>query len=189
MERSPEPIEWLLAANENVTDSKDAVKTAEYYVQRWKIERFHFVLKSGCQIEKIQQRSVGKIVTLILMYSVISIKTLNMTYLARISPELPCDIVFAEDEWKILYCAVNKTPIAPNEPYSIAQAILFTAKLAGWGGAETDGAPGLKVIWLGLEKLNFLVQSFRFLPFLICGSSLAFRQGEYVNFSFHLLLI
>jgi len=159
-----EPVEWLLATNETVTTSEDAVKIAEYYVQRWKIERFHFVMKSGCQIEKIQQRSVDKIITVLLMYSIISIKILNMTYLARISPELSCSIIFGEDEWKILYCTVNKTQIPPSEPYTIAEAVIYVAKLAGWGGAKSDGSPGLKVIWLGLSKLNFLMESYLFLP-------------------------
>jgi len=159
-----EPIEWLLATNENIVMSEDAVKIAEYYVQRWKIERFHYVMKSGCQIEKIQQRSVDKIITVLLMYSIISIKILNMTYLARISPELPCNIIFGEDEWKILYCTANKTQIPPSEPYTIAEAVIYAAKLAGWGGSKSDGSPGLKVIWLGLSKLNFLLDSYLFLP-------------------------
>ena len=160
-----EPIEWLLATNESVTSAEDAIKIAEYYIQRWKIERFHYVMKSGCcQVEKIQQRSVDKIITLLLMYSIISIKILNMTYLARISPELPCDIIFGEDEWKILYCTVNKTQIPPNEPYTIAEAVTYIARLAGWGGAKSDGAPGLKVLWIGLSKLNFLLDSSRFFP-------------------------
>ena len=157
-----EPTEWLLATNENIITSEDAVKIAEYYVQRWKIERFHYVMKSGCQVEKIQQRSVDKIITVLLMYSIISIKILNMTYLARISPELPCSIIFGVDEWKILYCTANKTQIPPSEPYPIADAIIYVAKLAGWGGAKSDGFPGLKVIWLGLSKLNFLLDSFLF---------------------------
>jgi len=159
-----EPIEWLLATNENVTTPEDAMKIAEYYVQRWKIERFHYVMKSGCQIEKIQQRSVDKIITVLLMYSIISIKILNMTYLARISPELPCSIIFGEDEWKILYCTANKTQIPPSEPYTIAEAVIYVAKLTGWGGAKSDGAPGLKIIWLGLSKLSFLLDSYLFFP-------------------------
>ncbi|GHU28445.1 hypothetical protein FACS1894152_6160 [Bacilli bacterium] len=43
------------------------------YIQRWKIECFHYVLKSGCNIEKIQQRSVARIETLLLMYSIIAV--------------------------------------------------------------------------------------------------------------------
>lgn len=159
-----EPIEWLLATNEPVATPEDAVKTAEYYIQRWKIERFHYVMKSGCQIEKIQQRSVAKIITVILMYSIISMKILNLTYLARISPDLPCSIIFGEDEWKILYCTANKSQTPPSEPYTIAEAVVYVARLAGWSGAKSDGVPGLKIIWLGLSKLNFLLESYIFLP-------------------------
>jgi hypothetical protein len=58
-------------------------------MQRWKIERFHYVLKSGCAIEKLQERSIEKTTTLILMYSIIAVMILNMTYAARLTPELP----------------------------------------------------------------------------------------------------
>jgi hypothetical protein len=159
-----EPIKWVLATNESVTDANDAMKISGYYVQRWKIERFHYVMKSGCQIEKIQQRNVDKIITVLLMYSVIAIKILNVTYLARIEPEIPCSVILNEDEWKVLYCTVNKTQIPPDEPYAIAEAVIYIARLAGWGGAKSDGAPGLKVIWLGFSKLNFLLESVPFIP-------------------------
>ena len=66
-----EPIEWILATNEAIFSVDDALEKVGYYIQRWKIERFHYVLKSGCNIEKIQQHSVDKVVTLILMYSII----------------------------------------------------------------------------------------------------------------------
>ena len=42
------------------------LRIAVYYIQRWNIERFHYVMKGGCQIEKIQQRSVAKITTVLL---------------------------------------------------------------------------------------------------------------------------
>jgi hypothetical protein len=46
---------------------REAVLQVGYYLQRWKIERFHYVLKSGCAIEKPQERSMDKTTTLILM--------------------------------------------------------------------------------------------------------------------------
>ena len=45
-----EPIEWLLATNEEINSVEKAFEYVGYYVQRWKIERFHHVLKSGCNI-------------------------------------------------------------------------------------------------------------------------------------------
>jgi hypothetical protein len=88
------PIEWFLATNVPITNAQEAFKVVEYYVQRWKIERFHHVLKSGCNIEKIQQRSYDRIVTLILIYSVIASYILAMTLTAQASPDATCDIFF-----------------------------------------------------------------------------------------------
>ena len=170
MDEAIEPIEWILATNEAISSVEDAVEKIEYYMQRWKIERFHYVLKSGCNIEKIQQRSVNKTVLLILMYSIIAIKILMLTYLARINPEASCETIFEEDEWKILYCIANKTRIPPDEPYTISEAVKYTAALGGFRGCMSDGPPGLKVIWIGLNKLYTLLAYIDFLPDF-CGSS------------------
>jgi len=154
---SMEPIEWLLMTNLEITNAKDALLAVKYYRQRWKIERFHFVLKSGCEIEKIQQRSVDRIELMILMYSIIAVHIMQLTFLARNAPETPCDIIFDEAEWQTLYRAANFTTSAPEKPPSMAEAVLLIAKLGGHIGAKSDGLPGLKVIWIGLNKLFLLV--------------------------------
>ena len=151
-----EPIEWLLMTNLELDTVEDAVRAIDLYRHRWKIERFHYVLKSGCEIEKIQQRSVDSIELVILMYSIIAIHIMQLTYTARTAPDTPCDLIFSEDEWKTLYRAANYTREAPVEPYSMALAVRYVAKLGGFIGAKSDGEPGLKVIWIGLNKLFIL---------------------------------
>ena len=89
-----EPIEWFLATNLSVTTAEEAFKIVQYYVQRWKIERFHHVLKSGCSIEKIQQRSYDGIVPMLLMYSVIASYILAMTITSQEVPDATCDYFF-----------------------------------------------------------------------------------------------
>jgi hypothetical protein len=49
------------------------------------------------------------------MYSIISVFIMNLTYIARINPDLPCTILFDTDEWKILYCATNRTKKPPEK--------------------------------------------------------------------------
>jgi hypothetical protein len=93
-------IEWFLATSEPVNSVEEACEYVGYYVQRWKIERFHYVLKSGCAIEKLQERSMEKTTALILMYSIIAVIILNMTYAGRLTPEAPCSLVLGEAEWK-----------------------------------------------------------------------------------------
>jgi len=91
------------------------------------------------------------------MYSIIAVRILNLTYLSRICPDLRCDIIFDEDEWKVLYCVAKKTKTPPNEPYSMKEAVEYVAILGGFKGAKSDGAPGLKVVWTGLNKLYILL--------------------------------
>ncbi|GHV93575.1 hypothetical protein AGMMS50268_40780 [Spirochaetia bacterium] len=117
------PIEWFLVTTEPVSTPEEAYEKVGYYMQRWKIEQFHYVLKSGCAIEKIQERSVERTTTLILMYSVIAVMILNMTYAGRLTPELPCSILLEKEEWQLLYCVTNKTKMPPKSPYSVAEAI------------------------------------------------------------------
>jgi len=155
-----EPIEWLLMTNLEIKHSADALKAAEYYRHRWKIERFHFVLKSGCEIEKIQQRSVDGIELLILMYSIISIHIMQLTFLSRNAPQISCDLIFSETEWKTLYRAANRTKSEPANPPSMEEAVRLVARLGGHVGSKSDGPPGLKVIWIGLNKL-FILAAYR----------------------------
>jgi hypothetical protein len=84
--------------SEPVDTPEEAYEYVGYYLQRWKIERFHYVLKSGCGIEKLQERSIDKSTTRILMYSIIAVMILNMTYAARLTPELPCSLLLGEEE-------------------------------------------------------------------------------------------
>jgi hypothetical protein len=97
-DENEEKIEWILGTNEQINSFEDACKMVKYYGTRWKIERFHYVLKSGCNVEKIQERTVDKTVMLVLMYSIIAAFIMNLTYIARNNPDLPCDAVFDEQE-------------------------------------------------------------------------------------------
>lgn len=155
-----ERIEWILITNLELKTCGDALTVVDYYRHRWKIERFHFVLKSGCEIEKIQQRNLNGIDLVILMYSIISIHIMMLTYLARNFPDTPCELILSESEWKTLYRAANRTTIAPETPYSMADAVKYIAKLGGWNGSPSDGPPGLKVVWLGLNAL-FILNAYR----------------------------
>jgi hypothetical protein len=159
-ERPPkgiEAIEWFLVTNEPIETVETAYERVFYYTQRWKVERFHYVLKSGCAVEKLQERSIHKTTLLVLMYSVIAVAIMNITYMARIDPDKPCTIFFEEEEWKVLYCTANKTKKAPKKPYTMQEAVTYLGRLGGPKRAPSDGPPGLKTIWLGLITLNTLL--------------------------------
>jgi len=155
-------IEWLLATNLPIKTVEDKMKVVEYYIQRWKIERFHYVLKSGCKVESIQQRSYERIKPLLLIYSVIAMFIMTITYTGRILPNTLCNAFFNEDEWKILYKIIKKAP-APEEPYSMEEAVKYVGQLGGYKRAPSDGPYGLKVVWKGLNKLYELSTNYSIL--------------------------
>ena len=146
-------IEWLLTTSLSVNNIKDCLRVLNIYIQRWKIERFHFVLKSGCQVERIQQRTYERIQPIILILSVIAIYIMAMTYLSRICPDINCDAFFDDEEWKILYRLIKRTKIPPERSYKLQTAINWLGELGSFKHIKSDGNYGLKSVLNGLIKL------------------------------------
>ena len=151
-----DPIEWILATNMPTTNVEEIMFIVECYIQRWKIERFHFVLKSGLGIEKIQQRSYDRIKPILLIYSVIALYIMAITYLGRLVPDVSCELFLDDDEWKMLHRIIHKKTKkkVPDEAYSLAEAVSYLGELGSYKRAPSDGPPGLKSIWKGLFRLH-----------------------------------
>ena len=74
----------------------------------------------------------------------------------EICPEISSGIVFAEEEWKVLCCCARKSKEIP-EAYSLKEAIYDLGVLGGTKGAPSDGMPGVRSIWQGLDVLYSLL--------------------------------
>jgi hypothetical protein len=152
-------ISWQLITNDSVETFEEAVTCVKRYTQRWKIEVFHHVLKSGCTIEKAQANTTEKLIKLIALYSVIALEIMILTHLARTNPDASCEIFFEADEWKILYRVAKKTKIIPENPPSIREAVFMIAKLGGFLGRKSDGFPGVVTIWRGFMKFHTIIDA------------------------------
>ena len=148
-----EPLEWLLLTTYPVTSFEQAVQTLHYYACRWVIERFHFVLKSGCAVEKRQLEHSERLIRFLAVANVVAWRLLWQTYLARVDGDLPCTTVLSDCEWKALYCFIHKTATIPVVPPSLGQATRWLAQLGGFLGRTGDGPPGVKVLWRGWRRL------------------------------------
>ncbi len=113
-----EPITWYLGTTLDVNNAEEAAEKVSWYVQRWKIERFHYVLKQGCAVEELQARSAEILCKEILMYSIIAVRLLHLTYAARQTTNVLCDTIFDSEEWQVLFCIANKTnnPLKSHQP-------------------------------------------------------------------------
>lgn len=108
-----EPIAWYLLTNVDTDSFDEACDRVQWYVQRWKIERFHYAWKDVCKVERIQEREVGNLKKVIVLKTIVAMTIVCLMYLSRTAPDLPCDVFLEEDEWKFLYAAVNHTDVFP----------------------------------------------------------------------------
>jgi len=154
-----EPVEWLLLTDLPVFDLDGAMSMLKRYRQRWLIERFHFVLKSGCRIEDLRLETFGRLANAIAIYSVIAWKLAWLLYQSRVTPEASCEPIISRLEWQVAYCVWNKGAKPPSEPPTLAEVVLLIAKIGGFKARKSDGNPGLKTLWWGMDKLRTMVQT------------------------------
>ena len=134
-----------------------------YYSYRWLIERYHFVLKSGCGLEKLQLETAERLHRALATYSIVAWRLLWLTYEARENPDSPCDRVLEAHEWQALYCYSHKTPVPPITTPSLHEAVVMIAKLGGFLARKSDGEPGVKTIWRGLRRLHDIASAWKLL--------------------------
>ena len=166
-----EPVEWMIVTSLPVYSLGRAVEVVEAYAQRWKVERYHYVLKSGCGIEKLQLGSAERIERALSIYNVVAWRLLYMTYVARIAPELPCTTVLEEDEWKALFVVGARRAVpVPEKAPTVGEAVRRVAMLGGFLGRKGDGEPGIQALWTGFRRLmdfTLALQRLRASPTLV----------------------
>jgi hypothetical protein len=153
LEQETKGIEWMLLTTVPVRSFQDAQKRVEWYSGRWGIEVYHRTLKSGCRIKDRQLETADRLETCLGVDMVVAWRIYHLTMLGRETPDVSCAAFFKDIEWKALCCYVNKTPIAPDKPPSMRQAVCMIAGMGGHLGRKGDGFPGTQTIWRGLVKL------------------------------------
>lgn len=89
----------------------DILFVIDVYVARWPIEVFFRVLKTGCQVEAIQLETKMRLQNSLMFYKIIAWRLMYVTYMGRECPELPCDVLFAEEEWKPVWKITCDQPL------------------------------------------------------------------------------
>jgi hypothetical protein len=144
-----EAVSWTLLTTLPTKTIGDIKTVVDYYRARWVIEEFFKVLKSGCAIEKLQLETAERLKRAITLYMIISYRVLFMVKVGRESPDVPCDAIFEEEEWKTIYMARKKEK-PPKIIPRLMEIVKLVAMYGGFKGRKCDGFPGAKTVWIGL---------------------------------------
>jgi len=148
---SPDALSWTLISTQPVETLEQAIQTIGYYKCRWQIERLHFTLKTGLQIEKLQIDDVDSLAKTLAIYWVTAWRLMHVLHLSRAEPEKNPQAAFSEDEITVLDALTKK------QTATLQEAILKIAKLGGYEHYRNAPAPGIKSLWQGLRYLEAMV--------------------------------
>ena len=112
---------------------------------------FFHVLKNGCHVEALQLGSIEKIERDLVLYIIVAWRIARLMRLGRSFPDLDAQLMFKPDEWKAAY-VLNRQKL-PDTPYTLNEVARLVARLGGFLARKGDGEPGVKTIWLGMQRI------------------------------------
>ena len=101
-------VHWLLLTTIPIASVKQALKCVRWYCRRWRIEEWHRVMKSGCQILGHQNHRAHVLLRAIALDAVIAWRIMLLALLGREVPELPAGTLFDSRECEVLGLLAQK---------------------------------------------------------------------------------
>jgi hypothetical protein len=144
---------WLLITTLPIDSVKAVMLVVDYYAARWPIEVFFRVFKTGCRVEDIQLETDRRLMNCLMLYKIITWRIMYVTFLGREYPDMACDEVFADVEWKPVWKIATDKPLPKKAP-PLSVFIPMLAKLGGYNNRSTDHPPGPQAIWAGLRRMT-----------------------------------
>ena len=143
-------LEWFLLTTLPVENADDAERILTWYGLRWRIEDYFRVLKSGCRIEELENRTAERLQRAAAINMVIAWRIHLMARLGRELPDLPPEILFSDIELQVL--ALFAKSRRKDAPQSLGEAVFLVAALGGHIKRKRD-PPGAEVMWFGYLQL------------------------------------
>jgi len=154
------PVVWRLLTNREVPTLEAAVALVEWYRCRWEAELLFLTLKEGCRIEALQLASVERIERALAVYLVVAWRIGLLMRLGRACPDWDAERLLTRQEWQAAWIVARKPP--PDKTPTLRKALHMIAALGGFLGRKGDGEPGVKSLWIGLQRIASCVEGMRF---------------------------
>jgi hypothetical protein len=155
--KGSKPVRWVLYTKESIATYDACIQVIEAYEKRPIVEAYHQCLKTGVQVERRQYDSADRLRPVIGVICVQAVRLLQLRDVARQAPETPARKL-VPPEWLEVLGKVLRNPRSLNTVREVLRAI---ATLGGFLGRKSDGEPGWKTIWRGLETLLVALRGYR----------------------------
>ncbi len=109
------------------------------------------VLKNGCKVEALQLSAIDRIERALALFMIVAWRVANLMRVGRTCPNLDAALFFDPDEIRGAYL-LSKKP-QPTEPPRLNEVLRLIAQLGGFLARKSDGEPGVKTIWQGLQRV------------------------------------
>ena len=116
--------------------------------------------KEGCRVEAPQLSTIERIERALALYLVVSWRIGRLMRLGRASPESDAEPLLTREEWQAAWIVARKHP--PDKTPTLRKALHMIAALGGFLGRKGDGKPGVKSLWIGLQRVASCVEGRRF---------------------------
>ena len=116
------------------------------------------VLKSGFRVEACRLGTADRLIRYLTVMSIIAWRLFMITLIARTNPSLPCSQFLSKQEWTVLAAKFSRTCSPSTATPTLAEAIVWIAKLGGYLARKSDGPPGTLALWRGWKRLTDLTE-------------------------------
>ena len=118
------------------------------------------MLKNGCKVEALQLATVPRLERALALFMVVAWRIARLMRLARTCPDLEAELLFERDEWQAAFILNKQRP--PKKPPGARDIVRLVAMLGGFLGRKGDGEPGVKTIWIGLQRVMDFAAGLRY---------------------------
>ena len=156
--KGAKPIRWVLLTSLPVKSFDDAWQVIEDYENRWLVEEYHKVIKTGCSVEKRALRKAKRLEPLIGLISVIATRLFQLKLVGRSQRKAKARTHVPATWLKGLKLARPKIKLTEMTVYDFFREL---AKLGGFQERKGDGEPGWQTVWFGFQRLQALLDGMR----------------------------
>lgn len=86
-----------------------------------------------------------------MLFMVVSWRIVRLMRLGRTCRDLEAELLFERDEWEAAFILNKRRP--PKAAPPLNEVVRLVATLGGFLGRKCDGEPGVKTIWIGLQRV------------------------------------